>query len=174
MPMPRKTEPEKYCQFCEKRLERKIINGRLEDLAVFIRRKNCDVLCMAKGMVKEQAKLSALRVRAEKFKGGVCEKCGATRNLHIHHLDFNPANNAPANLMTLCGSCHQKWHWANGRTGHKRQKPICTICGKPAEGRGYCMNHYRHFMKYGNPLLTKKSGRSDGTIANEMNIELRD
>jgi len=33
------------------------------------------------------------------------------------------------------------------------------------------MNHYRHFMKYGDPLLTKKSGRSDGIIVNETETE---
>lgn len=171
MPHPRKADPEKYCQYCGERLQRKIINGRLEDWGVFTRRKNCDVLCMAQAMVKEKVQLSAIRKRAENFKETKCEKCNATKNLHLHHMDFNPANNAPANTMTLCGSCHQKWHWANGRTVPKRPKATCTICGNPAEAKGYCMNHWRHFKKYGDPLLTKKSGRSDGTLLRETSNE---
>lgn len=27
----------------------------------------------------------------------------------------------------------------------------CTECGEPSVGRGYCKNHYRAFMKYGDP-----------------------
>lgn len=173
MPQHRKPELEKYCQFCGKRLHRKIINGRLEDSAVFTRRKNCDVLCMAKGMVKKQATISALHLRAERFKSDKCEKCGTRTNLHMHHLDKDLTNNAPANLMTLCASCHQKWHWANGRTIPKRPKTFCTICGQEATGHGFCMNHYRHFMKYGDPLLTKKSGHSDGTLIRETSTESR-
>lgn len=28
----------------------------------------------------------------------------------------------------------------------------CSICGKPSVGHGFCKNHYRAFMKYGDPL----------------------
>lgn len=53
----------------------------------------------------------------------------------------------------------------------KLSKKFCPICGKAAKGRGFCMNHYQHFMKYGDPLLTKKTGRSDGAIINEKYIK---
>ena len=171
MPRQRKPTPERYCQSCGERLERKIINGRLEDLAQFIRRKNCNVLCMAKGMVKQKVDRTMYHKRARVYLKSNCEQCQTTENLAVHHRNGDITDNAPANLMTLCSSCHLKLHWQNGKTIPKRQKKPCTICGKPAEGRGYCMNHYRHFMKYGDPLLTKKSGRSDGTLIKETNIE---
>ena len=171
--MPRTMEqgPERFCQFCKRRLIRKRFPNSLEDFSRFMGRKYCDALCMAQAMMKEKATISALHKRANRLKKKSCEKCGAKSALHVHHLDGNPANNAPANLMTLCGSCHQKWHWANGRVMPKRPKISCSICGKKAEGLGFCMNHYRHFKKYGDPLLTKRSGHSDGTILNETKIE---
>lgn len=167
MPQPRKPEPTKYCLFCKKRLHRRTYTGRLEDLAVFSRRKYCDVLCMAKGMVRQQVTRSGWMQRAKKFRGKKCETCGTTKHLNVHHKNEDYTDNAPANLMTLCASCHLKLHWANGKTMPRRPRIFCTVCGKKAEGRGFCMNHYRHYMKYGDPLLTKKSGRSDGTILNE-------
>jgi hypothetical protein len=42
-----------------------------------------------------------------------CEKCGYQsqaedrRDLDIHHLDDNHNNNDPANLQTLCPTCHR-------------------------------------------------------------------
>ena len=171
MPHPRKQEPEKYCQLCGKRLERKIINGRLEDLAQFIRRKNCDVLCMAQGMKKEKVDRTMYHKRARKFIKSKCEICQTANDLQVHHKDEDITNNVPVNLMTLCSSCHLKLHWENGKTMPKKQKIFCSVCGKKAEAKGFCMNHYRHFMKYGDPLLTKKSGRSDSIIVNETETE---
>lgn len=174
MPHPRKQEPEKYCQYCKKRLERNRYHGVLEDYQRFLKRKTCGVLCMAKLMEKEKKTRSAYQKEAVKFRGDLCEKCGATTALSIHHKDEDWTNNAPANLMTLCSSCHLKLHWENGKEIPKRPKTFCSICGKKAEAKGFCMNHYRHFMKYGDPLLTKKSGRSDGTIICETETELTD
>ena len=168
MPRTMKAGPRRYCQFCKKSLTRKRFANSLEDYGRFMNRKYCDVLCMAQAMTKEMAGLSALHKRAEKFKKKNCEKCGTILDLGVHHEDGNPANNAPANLTTLCGSCHQTWHWSHGRVMPKRPKKFCSICGKPMAGRGFCMNHYRHFVKYGDPLLTKKSGRSDGTLIKEI------
>ena len=53
-----------------------------------------------------------------------CQKCGATEevvclkggrsktrtNLVVHHIDENPRNNEPSNLITLCGFCHLSLH----------------------------------------------------------------
>lgn len=171
MPHPRKQEPEKYCLFCKKRLERNRYNGVLESYQRFLERKTCGVLCMARWTVKEKVQRKSYGIRARKFRKENCEGCNTTTNLGIHHKNEDWSDNAPANLMTLCASCHLKLHWANGKEMPKRPKTFCTVCGKKAEGRGFCMNHYRHFMKYGDPLLTMKSGRSDGTILKEMSIE---
>jgi hypothetical protein len=34
-----------------------------------------------------------------------CAICGE-RNPHLHHIDENPENNAPLNLLPLCPNCH--------------------------------------------------------------------
>ena len=39
-----------------------------------------------------------------------CTKCGGTRNLAVHHVDFDKKNDSPLNLITLCKSCHSKLH----------------------------------------------------------------
>jgi 5-methylcytosine-specific restriction endonuclease McrA len=38
----------------------------------------------------------------------VCEKCGSTENLEIHHKSYN--SNKLDNLLLLCESCHRKEH----------------------------------------------------------------
>ena len=40
-----------------------------------------------------------------------CEGCGQVgskyRNpLTVHHVDYNPQNNSPGNLLVLCAKCH--------------------------------------------------------------------
>lgn len=74
---------------------------------------------------------------------GSCERCGSPRGLHVHHKDNNPFNNELSNLERLCPSCHLK---------HHRPRSKCIICGKPNEGRGYCVKHYYHVKRYGDPL----------------------
>ncbi len=161
MPMPAKTDPVKHCSFCDKLLSRKRFNGRLEDLSAFRKRKYCDALCMAQSMVQEEVTKSMYHKRAQEFKEPQCSTCGTTLGLHVHHRNGDHTDNAPANLITLCGSCHLKWHWQNGKASQsKKQRATCKICGKPAKAKGYCQNHYRHWQKYGDPLLTKPSGRS--------------
>lgn len=32
--------------------------------------------------------------------------------LHVHHIDINPRNNAPENLVSLCKGCHKRHHEA--------------------------------------------------------------
>lgn len=51
------------------------------------------------------------RHRAQRlFAAEVCQACGATENLHRHHKDENPLNNAPENVAILCQDCHAKAH----------------------------------------------------------------
>ena len=138
---------------------RKVMSGRIEDLTIFLRRKYCDRKCMAIAFTKETPTLGALRKRAERFREFACQECGVRTDLHIHHIDSNPANNEPSNLMTLCGSCHQRWHWARTRL-HRRHKPLhCVICGKSCDRlhRKMCQKHWQRFKKYGNPYLTKRA-----------------
>jgi hypothetical protein len=135
-------------------MERKRMNGRLEDRATFLRRRYCDLACSGLAHRKERASKNALHKRAERFKKPACERCGTARNRAVHHIDHNPANNAPGNLMTLCGSCHTRWHWEHGKTRSKRQS-VCNVCGEPARKLDMCQKHYQRFRKYGDPLLTK-------------------
>lgn len=159
--MPRSASPDpiKYCEQCGDLLTRKRYNGRMEDMSVFLRRRYCDQKCFALGQTKDEPTLAALRKRSVKFRGDVCEQCGAADSLDVHHLDLNPSNNELSNLMTLCGSCHTKWHWEHGKQQPKQQLD-CAICGKPSKGLNLCLKHYQRFKKYGDPLLTMKKNGS--------------
>jgi hypothetical protein len=99
-----------------------------------------------------------MRARAHKLMRTACEHCAATTRLHVHHLDENPRNNRPSNLMTLCARCHRRWHWTHGRERLKRGS-VCRICPAPSKGLGYCLKHYQRFRKYGDPYLSKRGGR---------------
>lgn len=48
-------------------------------------------------------------------KPSACEECHAEEGpvvLYAHHDDYSK----PLNVRWLCGTCHQKWHYANTRT----------------------------------------------------------
>lgn len=155
MPHPKGNEPVKYCEHCGCLMKRKVYGGRLEDLTRFKERKYCDKKCASLGHRKETPTISAFRKRAKGLRGDTCETCGETNNLQVHHIDGNPANNEPLNLMTLCNSCHMKWHWSNGKQPHKKHA-VCKVCGKRAKRQGMCQKHWQRYMKYGDPLVTKK------------------
>jgi len=40
--------------------------------------------------------------------GHKCIICGEESNLELHHIDNNPANNPPNNLIALCPTHHSK------------------------------------------------------------------
>jgi 5-methylcytosine-specific restriction endonuclease McrA len=44
--------------------------------------------------------------------GGVCERCGRTEKLEIHHMKplENGGSNQVPNLVLFCHSCHAVWH----------------------------------------------------------------
>lgn len=47
--------------------------------------------------------------------GFKCRRCGVAQAtlpqaLHVHHIDFSKTNNDPANLVSLCPSCHRVVH----------------------------------------------------------------
>lgn len=149
-----KPTPEKYCAYCGKKLERKRFNGRLEDLGVFNKRKFCNIECMKRGFVKkdglnqknEPAHSSARKIAymiEERDK--ICELCGSTKSIDVHHKDGDFHNNSPENLMIVCRSCHMKLHKTSSRT--------CSVCGKECKRthRGMCDKHYFRWKKYGDP-----------------------
>src|SRR6516162_2736638 len=167
--MPRHSLPSpiKYCLYCNKLLTRKRFPSSIEDMGCFKRRKFCDLMCMAKGRIRQKVTLAGLRKRAEKLRGNRCEQCGAIIRLGIHHMDSNPANNSPENLKTLCASCHTTWHWKNGKKPWKRQS-VCKVCAMPARKLDMCQKHYQRFKKYGDPCLTKKQLGSQFVLLREI------
>lgn len=112
--MKRKQEPVKYCETCGKIMYRKRFNGRLEDFNAFQQRKYCSLSCAnTKNTVTE----AGSRWRAEQSRKTQCEICGATSNLHAHHVDGNIAHNTPENIQTLCFGCHMAHHRLCRRLG---------------------------------------------------------
>lgn len=112
-------EMERYCEYCEKQLERKRFNGRLEDFTVFTNRKYCNRECMKRDYLKigdshdqnySNAHTTARKINELILHKEVCEECGGTQNLDIHHIDSNWQNNNFDNLECLCRSCHMKEH----------------------------------------------------------------
>jgi len=112
----------KFCAHCSTPLERKRYNGTLESNNVFRRGKYCDLRCFGMNKRKTAPTKSALYKRAAKLRKPLCENCGTSSSLDLHHIDHNPSNNQPSNVMTLCSSCHTSWHWRHGKTVPRRGK----------------------------------------------------
>jgi len=153
MPAHRKETPLRYCENCETKLERKRLpNGDLEYLIHFKRRKFCNRTCMGQTFDSRHSQdvgWSTAHYHARKIvEAGSCIRCGKPDALDVHHLDGNHLNNDPLNLERICRSCHM--------LGHKK-RGICSICGKPQKGLGFCEKHYQRFKKWGDPLLTKRN-----------------
>jgi thymidylate synthase ThyX len=54
--------------------------------------------------------LSIKKRKARGLRKSACEECGATEDLHGHHIDRDHWNATEGNIQTLCNSCHQKLH----------------------------------------------------------------
>jgi hypothetical protein len=137
-------------------MERKRYGGRLEDAAVFRRRKFCDQKCMAKDFDQRPEKPTSLFSSAhwhsrKAIPKGPCQECGTPKGIDVHHIDRDFRNNDPSNLIRLCRTCHN--------LAHDRAKR-CVICGARQKGLGYCEKHYQRFKKYGDPLLFKRNQHS--------------
>ena len=105
--------PDKTCEICGATFNRKRFNGRLEDPARYKARRTCSQSC---GNTRTRVQRDSHRWRARRIHDRTeCAECGSTTNLHVHHKDRDPANNAAENLVTLCASCHLKLHWREDR-----------------------------------------------------------
>lgn len=152
MPMPRKADPVKNCRSCGRTLaRRRLTSGRLEDRSVFLRRKYCDRACMAKAQLSDNPSATYMR----KFRKEFCENCGSRSQLGVHHKDEDRTNNSPANLQTLCATCHTRHHWANGKQPRTR-RGTCAVCDRPARKLGYCETHHSRYQRHGSPYLVKR------------------
>lgn len=63
--------------------------------------------------------LRYIRRRLSRTKPAVCEWCGTTKKVQVHHVNHNKENNDPDNLMWLCGPCNrlEAQLWALEQTG---------------------------------------------------------
>ena len=58
------------------------------------------------------AEYRELRNQVLRRDGWRCQLCGASRNLHVHHLKSRSrlGDDAMKNLITLCATCHESLH----------------------------------------------------------------
>lgn len=61
----------------------------------------------ANGRFKDGTQSTVYRQMVEKRQ---CNRCPATENLVVHHIDGVHTNNAPDNLEVLCSPCHSSHH----------------------------------------------------------------
>ena len=157
MPAHKKPTPERYCEHCGKKLERKRLpNGDLEYLTHFNRRKFCDRHCMASAFDQRHSPVvgwsAAHSVSRSMVPAGCCNRCGKPDARDVHHRDGNHLNNSLENLERICRICHVLEH---------RPRGSCVICGLPQKGLGYCNKHYLRFKKWGDPLAVKDNQFSE-------------
>lgn len=139
----------KPCAWCGATMGRKTFpSGRIEPLGIFRGRRFCNLTCSGLAGRKANPARKSYHWRARKFISTRCATCGTAETLQVHHLDKNPANNKPENLMTLCRSCHTKWHWTHDA---KPKSPPCSVCGSKAKARGLCDKHYQACRRKGTP-----------------------
>ena len=168
MPMPRKPDPEKKCISCDTIMHRKYFKGVLEDRVYFTKRKFCDRACMAawmEGRIKSPTPQNSRRQSA-KARKDACEKCGATKSqmpLHNHHVNENPMDNRPSNLMTLCAACHKRQHALNSLEMDPLSG-LCAHCEKPSYRNGLCSTHITRFKRFGHPLAKKRKIGSEWVL----------
>ena len=72
---------------------------------------------------------------AWEMKPRVCENCGSTDNLCVHHKDRDRANNTAENLQILCKPCHTTLHYDLGHLG------------LPPRGKTVTPEHKMEYMK---------------------------
>lgn len=114
----------------------------------------------------------------------ICQRCGKFEQyIHAHHVA--PRSRRPDlkydvnNGKCLCNSCHTWVHrhpieaidagLLSDVPYETAPKIVCKICGAKAKGHELCEKHYTRWRKYGDPLLSRKIGRSPaGTAPSRM------
>ena len=91
------------CRSCASKKENSTWNLRQAQEAL-VSRAGLGTTARARALQRDQLKPS-------------CESCGRAVGLHIHHVDGDPWNGTPENLMTLCEPCHKRWHVRHGHMG---------------------------------------------------------
>lgn len=145
MPVPARVLPPKPCETCGTMMERKRwAGGRLEEVQAFRVRRFCNPQCAGPGLTKPNPAMKSYHYRARKMIGPACVECGTAETLQVHHLDRNPANNSPENLMTLCRRCHAIWHHKHS----EKPRPLpCKVCGRKHKAKGLCDRHYQAMQR---------------------------
>jgi len=150
--MPRKPmpDPEKYCERCGERMQRKRYNGTLEDMTRFRKRKYCSLRCANSRGIRS-TKSGQQHTISRRLRKQHCECCGKTpsrrQHLHAHHINGDWLDHRPENIKTLCVGCHLRLHT-------KPSRP-CVVCGEKSRKHKMCQKHFQRWKKYGDPLLTK-------------------
>lgn len=107
-----KTTESKTCKKCGNLFNRRRFGTRLEDFTRWNQRMYCSKRCSyIRPPISDKSTFHRL---ARKYLQESCSICASTENLDVHHEDGNYKNNDPANLGTLCHSCHMKLHWQRG------------------------------------------------------------
>lgn len=107
----------------------------------------------------DSASSRAKHRRAERlFKLGPCQRCGKN-GTDRHHVDDDPGNNHPSNVMILCSRCHKvidgrlERFVKMAKDGEKKRKPPrqCLNCKqlKKHYANGLCGLCYAYFRNHG-------------------------
>ena len=124
MAHPLKNYPDKICEHCGKVFNRRRFGDRLDDCGRYQKRRFCSLKCS--GYKENPKDRTSFCKRAQEFKRTVCEICGITENLEVHHKDGDITSNTEKNTQTLCHPCHMRLHWKLRKRGivfgsHKKQ-----------------------------------------------------
>ena len=137
--------PEKYCEVCGAKLERRLLSsGYEEPLYWFNKRKYCSQICSTIAQKKKRLSVPATNPKTSRRRAreivpeAPCADCGKIGYTEVHHVDLNPMNNSSENLVRLCKSCHAKRH---------RMRSLCVVCGLPAKGHHLCGKHWQAWRK---------------------------
>jgi hypothetical protein len=104
--------PDRTCQRCGKKFNRRKYQGRLEDAPLFKKRKFCSLRCANQ---RTEVGRQGWLWRARRFRREACEACGIKARLQVHHVDADITNLNPTNLQTLCVWCHRFLHHTAAR-----------------------------------------------------------
>lgn len=169
--MPMTMNPPRFCQVCSGPLVRKRFANSLEDRSRFLKRQHCGRSCMARAMVQEDDKItrSAHQTRARKLRGLVCNRCGSTTDLSIHHENRVWTDHRPQNLTTLCSSCHTTLHHEAGDISPARPSVPCRVCSRRSRKNGLCAFHAQRMKKHGDPLLTMRNIGGSWKLVSDVN-----